>query len=323
MQTLNSSKTAEILARYRPIAPKPPDHQLTDKDSSTNSNPPAMPEKIRESAYMRSVWPRLQARPNHRARKRGRALLAPILPSLKRSKGGFAFSPYLSPKSLLSFLASPNVFPPNYTTAVSTVQAGAQDLDLNMHVPVEKDLLQQLQDKEVQVQVQVQIPGVVTPRPLRLVSSVIRVQPGSVSNQEVAAQGPAEAAEIEKKMESEALPTVISDSRNQVRLANSAYNRLVGQPNCGWLDPVARSKAAACNRICGEVRLQLPDSAGEEFASTSNGFFCLVVIEWGNNEYKSSITTFGEAVRLFCESRDYMFAWRFHTQGAVPSAPNF
>lgn len=309
MQTLNSSKTAEILARYRPIAPKPPDHEIKENNTSnTNSNPS---QKIRDSGYVRGVRSYMNARP--RTRKRGRALLAP-----KRS---YAFAPYLSPKNLSSFLASPNVLLPNYTMAASTMQATVKDLDLNMHVPVEKDLLQQLQAKEVQVQPG----GVVAPRPIRLVSSAIKVHPRTISNQEVAVQSRSKAKEIEVEVESEALPTVISDSKNQVRMANSAYNKLVGQPECSWLDSNdgCGSEAVKCNKICGEVVLQLPDTAVEEFVSTSNGFFCLAVIEWGNSEYKSSITTFGEAVRLVCESRDYMFAWRFHTQGAVTCAPNF
>ncbi|KAK1405631.1 NADH-ubiquinone oxidoreductase-related-like protein [Heracleum sosnowskyi] len=321
MQTLNSSKTAEILARYRPIAPKPPDNDLTDNNTNTNSNPSGMPEKIRDSGYVRSVWPHHEARPTQ-SRKRGRALLGP-----RRSKHSYAFSPYVSPKSLSAFLASPNVVLPNYTMAASTVQATVKDLDLNMHVPVEKDLLKQLQAKEVQVQ----SGGVVAPRPVKLVSSAITVHPQTVSNQEVAVQSRSKAKEIEDEVESEALPAVISDSKNKVRLANSAYNKLVGQPECCWLDSIARGtggdgcggKAVTCHKICGEVRLQLPDTGVEEFVSTSNGFFCLVVIEWGNSECKSSITTIGEAVRLFCESRDYMFAWRFHTQGPVTAAPGF
>ncbi|KAL8130958.1 uncharacterized protein LOC141711255 [Apium graveolens] len=314
MQTLNSSKTAEILARYRPIAPKPPpDHEVKENITNPNSNPP---EKIRDCGYVRGVWLHMeaqaqaQARPMTRmTRKWGRALLAP--------KGSFGFSPYLSPKDLLSFLASPDVLLPNYTMAV-------KDLDLNMHVPVEKDLLRQLQAKEEQVQSETR--DVIAPRPIKLVSSAIKIHPRTISNQEVAVQSRSKAKEIEVEMESEPLPTVISDSKNQVRLANSAYNRLVGQPECSWLDSIdagCGGDAVKCNKICGEVMLQIPDTAVEEFVSTSNGFFCLVVIEWGNSEYKSSITTLGEAVRLFCESRDYMFAWRFHTQGAVTCAPNF
>ncbi|KAK1392342.1 NADH-ubiquinone oxidoreductase-related-like protein [Heracleum sosnowskyi] len=302
MHTLNSSKTAQILARYRPIAPKPPDHDENNSNSSPNSDSSCMPQKIRDSPYLRSVWPHLQARPT-RTRKRGRTSIGPAIP-YKRSK--------------------PTYTPPSFLPSPSTVK----NLDLNKQVPIEQDLIQQLQSQEIPNQIPHQIPNQVpnqapclfTPRPNKLVSSSITVQPQSTTilNPTVMMHGPTKAEEIEKGLESETLPIVISDSNNKVRLANSAYMKLVGQPECSWLDSFP-----TCNRICGDVKLRIPESVGNELVGSSKVVFCSVVIEWGNSEYKSSITTSGEAVRLVCESRDYVFAWRFHTQGAVIPASNF
>ena len=47
---------------------------------------------------------------------------------------------------------------------------------------------------------------------------------------------PKKSEEVEEEVDSEALPGVISDSNNKVRLANSAYKKMVGQPKCPWLD---------------------------------------------------------------------------------------
>ncbi|KAL8127959.1 uncharacterized protein LOC141720229 [Apium graveolens] len=295
MQTLDSSKTAQILARYRPIAPKPPDLDENTSNSSPNSDSSCMPQKIRDSPYLRTVWPQLQSRPT-RIRKRGRTSIGPPIPC-KRSK---SFTNYTPIRNSLSY----------------------QNLDVNKQVPIEKNLLQQLQEIPHQIPNQIlpnQAPCLFTPRPIKLVSSAITIHPQStVINPEMIMQGPAKAEQIEKGVESETLPTVILDSNNKVRLANSAYMKLVGQPECVWLDSIA-----ACNRICGEVVMKIPESVGDELAGSSKGVVCLVVIEWGNSEYRSSITTSGEAVRLACESRDYVFAWRFHTQGAVIPASNF
>lgn len=83
----STAKTAEIMSRYRPIAPRP-------ETSPTNptGESPALSQKIRDSPYLRNLWPQLQARPT-RTRKRGRAAISP--PTLKRQRTThvFGFSP--------------------------------------------------------------------------------------------------------------------------------------------------------------------------------------------------------------------------------------
>ncbi|KAJ6709700.1 VON WILLEBRAND FACTOR A DOMAIN PROTEIN [Salix koriyanagi] len=73
----NTAKTAEIMSRYRPIAPKPEGPASSLDESSS------MSQKIRESPYLRTLWPQMQARPT-RTRKRGRASVS--LPIIKRRR---------------------------------------------------------------------------------------------------------------------------------------------------------------------------------------------------------------------------------------------
>ncbi|GJR67788.1 hypothetical protein Tco_0013853 [Tanacetum coccineum] len=107
------------------------------------------------------------------------------------------------------------------------------------------------------------------------------------------------------------LPGFVSDSKNNVRLVNSAYKEMVGQPECSWLDSMV-----ACKTICGQVVLSFSDQ--DSMVSSSSGFSCWATIEWVgvNNGNKNSVNAFGEAMRISCESKDYKFAWRFHTREA-------
>lgn len=127
--------------------------------------------------------------------------------------------------------------------------------------------------------------------------------------------------EIEKELESQILPAFVSDSNNQVRLVNSAYKEMVGQPECAWLESMVTGDGlqVACKSICGEVLLNFIDFDQIQAASSS-GFSCWARIEWGVNGKKNFMNAFGEATRLACESNDYKFAWRFHTREASEGA---
>lgn len=346
----NIAKTAEIMSRYRPIAPKP------ETPANSMNEDSSLPQKIKHSPYLRNLWPQLQARPT-RTRKRGRGTIA--LPSLKRHKTHVFefFSPchVTSPAknlSLQSFASAlpqlplPNhgllncrlEKPPTITNTQSLVTlpllpcsppspvvteqtlspeldlmkpAGTQeiiDLNATATVPEEKDLLQQLQAPTVS--------NVIAPKPVRPVGSSISV--GCISEdpslpQE--AKTPKKPEEVEEEVESEALPAIISDSNNKVRMANSAYKELVGQPECPWLDSMVTSdgqvRRGSGKRISGEVTLHLCDS---NVPTSSNRFSCWVKIEWKSDEKKSSVNAFCDVIRVSCESKDYLFTWRFHTR---------
>lgn len=126
--------------------------------------------------------------------------------------------------------------------------------------------------------------------------------------------------EVEEEVESEELPAVISDSNNKVRLVNSAYKEMVGQPECSWLELMMMGTGAgdkgssSCRRrISGEVVLRF--SSGEEVPVSLDAFSCWVKIEWGSNPKKSSVKAFCEVNKLSCDSKDYLYTWRFHIRG--------
>ncbi|CAN0905719.1 hypothetical protein LINGRAHAP2_LOCUS23835 [Linum grandiflorum] len=187
--------------------------------------------------------------------------------------------------------------------------AQERDIDLNavVEVPEEKDLLRLLQEPHSAT-------NVIAPQPVRPVVSSIRVgcineTPGVVPHQKKPEQ-------VEEEVESDVLPAVISDSNNKVRLANSAYKEMVGQPECSWLNSMVAGNdrlgfsSSCCQRISGEVALHLSDS---KVPVSSNGFSCWVRIEWGSQGKKSSVNAFCDVIRLSCKSKDYVFTWRFHT----------
>ncbi|PKA59908.1 hypothetical protein AXF42_Ash015966 [Apostasia shenzhenica] len=263
------AKTHEILARLRPIAPKPP------------QNPPAAPL---------AAPLRFRTRPS-RARKRGRGGLLPVPFKHNKTSAAADFSAACSEK---------------------------QSLALSLHPPgrplVERDLLQKLQE-----------PKLIAPRPVRPVGSSISV--GSISEGFAAAPlppaAPKRAEEVEEEVESETLPAVISDSNNRVRLANSAYKELVGQPECLWLETMEGAGGGrrglglgpATRRINGEVMMEFSDSGPSPGppAASWKGFSCRVKIEWACNGRRSFVDAPCEAIRVYCESKDYVFTWRFHT----------
>ncbi|KAK2985601.1 hypothetical protein RJ640_006864 [Escallonia rubra] len=353
------------MARYRPIAPKPevPISPMSDQNQT-------MSPKIRQSSYLRDVWPNLQARPT-RTRKRGRTALAP--PAVKRpriclqpyqvstspaknlSVQGFTHCPnglfqlpsvknfastataaaatgtlingvlenqVTDPTTLvtLPLLPCPSLLTiatsqPSITQVLNGIessggQMGGIDLNVEAEVPEEKDFLQQLQERTTT--------NVIAPQPVRPVGSSISIRsicdPGPTPTVQITKK----AEEVEEEVETEVLPAVVSDSNNKVRLVNSAYKKMVGQPECSWLDSmvVTCDGGSACKRICGEVMLHFPHLHAP---ICSNGFSCWVRIEWGKNGVKSSIDTFCDAIRLSCESKDYLFAWKFHTREASES----
>ncbi|XP_062165337.1 uncharacterized protein LOC133871895 [Alnus glutinosa] len=333
IKTLNpysTAKTAEIMSRYRPIAPKP---EVPSTDPGSES--PSISQKIRQSPYLRNLWPHLQARPT-RTRKRSRSAMS--LPSINRTRThvlGFS-SPFGFPQlptpheaAVSSSLEQPATAPAGLVTLpllpcpisapVAANQAAAPEvvktcgeekvIDLNStlaEIPEEKDLLQQLRAPTGGI-------NVIAPQPIRPVGSSICV--GCINEEQSltpAVQIPAKKPEeVEEEMESEALPAVISDSNNKVRMANSAYKEMVGQPECSWLDSMV---ASSSKRINGEVMLHLSDSS---VPVSSNGFSCWVRIEWGSGGKKSSINAFCDVIRLSCESKNYLFTWRFHTHTRV------
>ncbi|KAG9143667.1 hypothetical protein Leryth_017163 [Lithospermum erythrorhizon] len=357
-----TAKTAEIMARYRPIAPKP---ESNPNNSANDSN--QLPQNIRKSAYLRNVWPHLQARPT-RTRKRGRTGFAPCpgtTSSTKRTRTateaiqGGILSP--SPKTLTfqGFSTHNNALPQlscirnlvplkcSLETPISTSSSlvtlpllpctaslslisitqqklsqvpssdgsekGKMGIDLNKvaDVPEELDFMQQLQVAEKPSPPPTS-PGVITPRAVRPVCSTIIINcitKESMHEEGVVKQLLKKPDEVEKEVEAQDSPVIISDSNNKVRLENSAYKELVGQPECSWLDftPSCGSR----RRIGGEVLVQFLEEAKIQ-NSSSNGFACKAKIEWESNGKKNSVGAFCEVTKLACSNKDYVSKWMFH-----------
>ncbi|KAF5766709.1 hypothetical protein HanRHA438_Chr15g0730971 [Helianthus annuus] len=346
LQTLNpytpTAKTAEIMARYRPIAPKPqasnaagggggnsPNAGGGDEGSGSGSgasgsrvsgsgscsSPPSMSPTIRQSPYLRNVWPHLQLRPT-RTRKRGRTSLGPPPAAFKRprtllqglSPPFHITSPPARTISIQGFAPTTLVTLPLLPTHPMQSQPDVIDLNKAAEIPEEKDLLAQLQKPTS---------NVISPTPNRLVSSTVSIRAvklddtgSSGSSRHITLKKP---EEIEKELESQTLPAFVSDSNNRVRLVNSSYQNMVGQPNCGWVESMVTGEVA-CRSICGNVVLDFVDLKDEDddLRVCSGGFSCWARIEWGANGKRNIVNAFGEGMRVACESKDYKFAWRFH-----------
>jgi hypothetical protein len=326
-----NNKIKEIMARYRPIAPMPPLAPAPALD-----DPPMKSCGTSTPLY-------LQSRPC-RVRKRGRPSLTSFQVA-KRSKPlicaststdsvamttrANSFVPYTTqvPVSAHGFLPVP------VSTAkipVKTVQMTKDPLTLSLvpysgstlmtaieikkDAPVERDLLKKLMEPKEKVPELIR-PKVLVPQPIKPVGSSIYV--GCIDP--IVSSAPSDPirktpGEVEQEMEAETLPAVISDSQNKVRLTNSAYKELVDQPECLWLETVVKN---SCKRLNGEVKLVVTESMVPD---RSTGFTCRVKIEWPFNGIRSYVCALCDVRRLYCDSRDYLFIWKFRTsEGYVSS----
>ncbi|XP_073304698.1 uncharacterized protein [Primulina huaijiensis] len=357
IQTINpyaSARTAEIMSRYRPIAPKPEATSINSlaensyfQNGSEKESSGAMPQSIRKSAYLRDVWAHLQARPT-RTRKRGRSAAFPP-PPMKRSRSSFhgmstSFKVTNLPAKNLSvhgFSHTPNGFslvpincgldaavttlaesvalPRIHYTAADPTQipvignegkdhACRKEIDLNVKAeegPKELDFMPQLKQPAKS--------NIITPQPVRPIGSSIVVKNISDSTGIHAATAK-RPEEVEKEIEGDAVPAIISDSNNKVRITNAAYKEMVGQPECCWLDCVAAC-SGGCKRIGGEVLLQFCGDSEVKIMSM-HGFTSQVKIVWESEGKRSCFNGFCDVVKVGFEEKNCRFLWRFHTSEA-------
>ncbi|VYS47317.1 unnamed protein product [Arabidopsis thaliana] len=332
-------KTAEILSKYRPIAPKPGTPRVNDDDPSSS-----MSHKISQSPYLRNLWPQLQARPT-RTRKRGRGGMGPSSLAMKRPKSSCGSSStstistqrVLGPIKTLSFQAFTHHRLPNlpqvgygFENGVSSTLVtlpllqcsppsskcmepeikgkGVIDLNKTAEVIQERDFLTQLQGP-ITTTTTATTSRVISPQPIRPVCSKINVAYiNPLTNPSPPSQTSKKSPrEVEEDVESDDLPSVITDSNSRVRLVNSAYKEMMGQPECSWLDSMVRGK-----RICGEVMINFCESK-IPVMTENNGFSCWVRIDWGRDGKEEYMHAFCDVTKLACDSKDYVFTWRFHT----------
>ncbi|CAL5084962.1 unnamed protein product [Urochloa decumbens] len=312
-------KANEILARFRPIAPRP------TLAAAAAASPVAQAAAEGVVAANR-VLCQLQSRPC-RARKRGRPTVVPVSPkssptqpAAKRKRAAAPYPPLRCAAATDAVVATatrahvsvvvpgsaclPLASLPPATVVSEDLQVAAAEEE-ERDVPVERDLLRKLLE-----------PKVISPRAVRPVCSTIHVERihRADATTRAAAAFSKTAAEVEAELEADALPAVVSDSSNRVRLVNDAYKEMVGQPECPWLDAVA----AASRRISGEVVLLVADPASlPELDGVP--FTCTVRIDWEYGGKCTSILAPCDVSRLQCDSRDYLFTWRFRAADADAS----
>jgi hypothetical protein len=319
-------KANEIMARFRPIAPKPVLPAAAAAGVTGGGDGAAA------VAATNRVLCQLQSRPC-RARKRGRPSVVPPVspPAGAKRKRAPAYPVPVAPlrcaavatatRARVSVVVVPAPGSAGGVSALAPVSPSAgdstrlsptvvevEDEDEERGVVlVERDLLRKLLE-----------PKVISPRAVRPVGSTIHVESVHIdvgrTTVAAAAAAPKTAEEVEAELESDSLPAVVSDSSNRVRLVNDAYKRMVGQPECPWLDAVA---TAASRRISGEVALVVsePPAAAAALPETCKGFSCSAKIAWERDGKWSSVHAPCDVTRLQCESRDYVFAWRFRAAG--------
>ncbi|KQK15487.1 uncharacterized protein LOC100841082 [Brachypodium distachyon] len=311
-------KANEILARFRPIAPKPPSAMPTQQPIGG------------AGAGTSRVLSHLQARP-YRARKRGRPSVAPPVPPPPHAAAArrkrTAVVPYPAPPlgcaAPTDAVVSTAMRAGSACLSLAPASAGnltrlstempAPEEDDNRDVPVERDLLRKLLE-----------PKVISPRAVRPLGSTVHIlEPvcavAGTNNDNTYAASSKTAQEVEAALEADALPALVSDSSNRVRLVNDAYKKMVGAPECAWLSALAA--AAASRRISGEVALVVPAAAMMP-ESQNGGFSCAAKIEWElRGGERASVHAACDVTRLHCEARDYLFAWRLRTaDDASPSS---
>ncbi|KAI3953308.1 hypothetical protein MKX01_042303 [Papaver californicum] len=330
-QSSSSSKLDEIMSRYRPIAPKPILDQ-TDT-TTTTANTPRNLQISNKRVRKRGRY----GLSSSAARKRTRTTTPTQLhgssstTTTTTSSYGMGFntrlfySPPPPPHEAAPLQMNMVRFPlPSFSTSsipplphdlhgVSKLNGFTNSTITTIETPKEMDLLKTLHAGQVS-------PGcgssnLIAPQPLRPVGSSISVgsiseDPNTSSTACVKKQQP---EEVEAEVESDTLPVVVSDSKNKVRLANSAFKEMVGQPECVWLDSMGTNNEQLTSkgkRISGEVMLDLSNS---RVPVSSNGFSCTVKVEWGRNGEKSCVCAPCNVMKLSCESKDYLFTWRIHT----------
>jgi hypothetical protein len=298
-------KANEILARFRPIAPKP----------SLAAVSPAQQAVADGVVPTSRVLCHLQSTPC-RARKRGRPSLVP--PASRRKRAAAPYPPlrcaattdavatatraHVSvavPASACVPMASLPPEPAGSGDLAARLSPSPKTVEYERDVPVERDLLRKLLE-----------PKVISPRAVRPVGSTIRVEsfyPSDVARTTVSKS----AADVAAELDADALPAVVSDSGNRVRMVNDAYKEMVGQPECPWLLAVA----AASRRISGEVVLAVAEEASLPEAH-GVPFTCAAKIEWECDGKCDSVSVPCDVTRLQCEYRDYLFIWRFRTSDA-------
>ncbi|GJN11156.1 hypothetical protein PR202_ga29328 [Eleusine coracana subsp. coracana] len=270
-------KANEILAQFRPIAPKP----------SSLAVSPAQQAVAEGVVATNRVLCQLQSR-TCRARKHGRPTT--LMPASQTSPAAKRAAP---PYPLLRCATATTDAVATATRAahVSVVVPAAsaayvpmavREEEQQQDVPVERDLLRKLLE-----------PTVISPRAVRPVGSTIRVEC------------------ITPQTDNMTSPTAAAVS-NRARAAGQRGVQGDGGPAGVPVAAASRRISGEVVLVVAEhEQAALPESAH------GVPFTCTATIEWECDGKCTSVSVPCDVTSLQCESRDeYLFIWRFHTSDA-------
>ncbi|XP_062213711.1 uncharacterized protein LOC133914672 [Phragmites australis] len=290
-----AATTSEIMARFRPIAPKP---MLAPLGATANS----VLCRARKRGWQDPV-------PPPAPKWQRTALSYPPAPVWRAAGTGAAATLTRGrclPEGLLLPRSDEDLL--RLSLARSRASPWVPSSNTRRLFPLKRDLLSELQ-----------VPKVIAPRPARPLRTTICIDSSNVAGaNSVAAVALSKKTvrEVEAELElADALPAVVSGRYNRVHLANDAYKAMVGQPVCPWLDSLPG--AGASRRINGEVVLNVQTfSPASRLPNAGGAFPCTARISWELDEAITSLTVPCAVERLTGSSGDYHFIWRFDSTRA-------
>ncbi|KAJ7557287.1 hypothetical protein O6H91_05G120500 [Diphasiastrum complanatum] len=117
-----------------------------------------------------------------------------------------------------------------------------------------------------------------------------------------------------EQLEQSPLPAVVVDALSRVRYVNSAYKKMIGQPEFLWLaKTMSDPSSSASQRLAGEVSLVC---VNDQPPLNAASFSCRVSIHWIDAATSKSVTVPCDVCKLVGEDDQSVYAWRFHVTAA-------
>jgi hypothetical protein len=300
-----AAKSHEIMARFRPIAPKPPPPPLTPFTGSSSG----VRKRGRHEDYYYIPPPSHLPAPVSWPTGVGSA----AWPATKGN--GWSSLPKRHQGPLLVPIPARDAQLVRLTLAVPGGGASSLEPPPDAHqgvviVPQERDLLSMLQARNK---------GIIAPHVVRPLCTNVCIDSSNIvgprSVAAAVAMSKKTAREVEAEIERDVWPAIVSDPHDRVLLVNDAYKAMVGQPVCVWLD--ALPGTGTSRRINGEVVLNVQNfSPGSRLPNDGGAFPCTSRISWELDGAIASLTVPCIVERLIGNSGNYRSIWRFDSTRA-------
>eukprot|EP00850_Spirogloea_muscicola_P024583 SM001101S18850 [mRNA] locus=s1101:767:1506:- [translate_table: standard] len=169
-------------------------------------------------------------------------------------------------------------------------------------------------------------PAVISPYPVRLIESTVCIKSlrplveGGGSGCPV--RGPFSA--VQRHFEEWPAPALLTDTSHRVRWVNTAYKKMVGQPECSWL---AAAVGSGCGgeRLAGEVTMLGLDGGSATAAGSMSPALAFEaricfrragVADGGSGGSLRAVRNAGTAVRVDDDAPSALgYLWRFNNSG--------